>query len=453
MNGPLPILPNDEPQSSLQVIRFPLLKVIAGPDQGKTLPLPRSGSVVVGRGVGADLSLMDGRASRRHFQVTAQHGRVRVRDLGSKAGTIVNNVLLDGEQAVHTGDILIVGETYLQLISDEPPEPPDITDLPIPSPEPTPAQVKARTPAKSSKGAPSLPAQTGMPAGVTETLRQRTNTMMAHYALGPVLAIGKTGAVFRARDNREQRDVALKIFMPEFSRDPADRQRFVRAATTARDLRQLNLVSVYNAGCTDGTCWLAMELIEGPSLAWVVQQATMRTVPDYGMAQRILRDVTRALIYLHGKSILHRNLTPENLLVSNTDSLVKVSDLITVKAQEGKLAQNITQEGEIIGDLRYLAPERTDGGPDAGDARSDLYGLGAIVYAVLTGKPPIEGDNPVDTIEKIRRTPPVPLRQLLPSIPAALNTVVMRLLAKDPEQRFPDATALLRDLAQNQLIG
>jgi serine/threonine protein kinase len=467
-----------------------LLKVIAGPDQGKTFPIPASGSLVIGRGVDADANLTDGRVSRRHFRLLAGGGQVRLLDLGSKAGTVVNNIAVHGEQGLHTGDILVVGDTYLQMISDDPadstdsshhaiaapsaPQPPVRPAVKPPAPA-KPAQAKPTRPGpstpmpppKSSKGGPPTPMPAGKPAKPAqapsgsplvrsavgpETLARLMNTMMAHFTLGPLLGIGKVGAVFRARDNREQMDVALKIFMPEFSRDDDDMQRFVRAARTARDLRQLNLVSVHNAGRTDGTCWLSMELIEGPSLAWVVQQAGTAAVPDFRMAQRILRDVTRALIYLHGKSILHRNLTPENLLVSSADSLVKVSDLISVKAQEGKLAQDITQEGQIIGDLRYLAPERTIGDPNEDDPRGDLYSLGAIVYAVLTGKPPIEGDNPVDTIRKIRQTPAVQLRRLLPTIPAALDGVVMRLLAKDPDQRFPDATALLRHLTQQRLL-
>jgi serine/threonine protein kinase len=111
----------------------------------------------------------------------------------------------------------------------------------------------------------------------------------------------------------------------------------------------------------------------------------------------------------------------------------------------------VTTEGQIIGDLRYMAPERTGGEPSAGDHRADLYSLGAIVYAVLTGRPPIEGNNPVDFVRKIRDVVPTPVRKLVPQIPPALDSAVMRLLSKDPDIRFPDATELLRYIVLQRL--
>jgi serine/threonine protein kinase len=182
-----------------------------------------------------------------------------------------------------------------------------------------------------------------------------------------------------------------------------------------------------------------------------VQQAASCST-QWRLALRVLRDVTRALVFLHGKQIVHRNLTPENLLVSSLDGLVKVGDLITAKAQEGQFSQDVTMEGHLVGDFRYLAPERTHGGPSAGDARSDLYSLGAVVYALLTGRPPLEGKTRLDTIDKVRNRVPTPLRQLLPVVPPALDAVVNRLLAKEPEHRFSSAKELLRSLVDEQLM-
>jgi serine/threonine protein kinase len=139
--------------------------------------------------------------------------------------------------------------------------------------------------------------------------------------------------------------------------------------------------------------------------------------------------------------------------VSTASGLVKVGDLLTAKAQEGKLSTDVTSEGQLVGDLRYLAPERTFGDPSAGDERSDLYSLGAVVYAVLTGRPPLEGKNAADAIEKVRRTVPNPVRLLQPSVPAAVEAVVMRLLAKEPQRRFDHAKDLLRQLVEQNLVG
>jgi serine/threonine-protein kinase len=141
------------------------------------------------------------------------------------------------------------------------------------------------------------------------------------------------------------------------------------------------------------------------------------------------------------------------MIVSAADGLIKVGDLLTAKAQEGKLAEDVTSEGQVVGDLRCLAPERTYGDPSAGDERSDLYSLGAVVYAVLTGRPPLEGESQAATIEKIRRTVPNPVRLTQPLVPQAAEAVVMRLLEKEPGRRFPDAKELLRHLVDQHLMG
>src|SRR5262249_53930007 len=151
-----------------------------------------------------------------------------------------------------------------------------------------------------------------------------------------------------------------KVFVPQFSRDEEGVQRFIRAAKTIYPLRHRHLVDLYSAGRTEGYCWLAMELVEGPAVAWLVQQAQAGG-GGWRVGLRVATEVSRALVYLHGKQVLHRNLTPENLLVCRADGLIKVGDLMTAKAQEGQLARDVTATGELVGDLRYLAPERTLG--------------------------------------------------------------------------------------------
>jgi serine/threonine protein kinase len=244
--------------------------------------------------------------------------------------------------------------------------------------------------------------------------------------------------------------VALKIFLPAFSNDEEAVRRFIRAAKTLARMHNIHLVDLNNAGRVDGYCWLSMELIEGPSVAWLVRQAALEQ-GDWRVGLRVLHHVTRGLIFLHNNQILHRNLTPENLLTNRADGLVKIGDLITAKAKMGKFAQTVTAEGSLVGDVRYLAPERTAGEP-GGDYRSDLYALGAIVYAVLIGRPPLEGGNTAEAIRKVCEDMPVPPRQLRPDIPPDLDSVVMRLLAKEPGRRFNHATELLHHLVQHRLI-
>lgn len=418
------------------------LKVIAGPDQGKTFNLPPAGAVTIGRGE-ADVAINDVRVSRAHFRLTTISGQIRLRDLGSKTGTVVNNAPAVADQVLRAGDLIVVGDTFLQLIHEGAVGPGSSPQAPRPA---------ASLPVRATPGAPALtrPAHAASPVKASMgKLHDLANTQFGPFALGNILGVGQTGVVFRALDTRDRSEAALKVFMPAFSKDEEAVQRFIRAAKTIHPFRHRHLVDLHGAGRTDGYCWLSMELIEGPSVAWLVQQAHLGQ-GDWRTALRVGQHVARALTYLHGKQVLHRNLTPENLLMCRADGLVKVGDLMTAKAQEGNLARDITTTGEVVGDLRYLAPERTLGGPAVGDARTDLYNLGAILYALLTGRPPIEGTTLMEAVEKIRFTLPAPVRLLEPNIPPSLEVVVMRLLCKDPDDRFPDAADLLRHL---EVIG
>jgi serine/threonine-protein kinase len=276
-------------------------------------------------------------------------------------------------------------------------------------------------------------------AGVS-AVAELANTQFGYFTLGSVLGFGKTGVVFRAADTRDSSEVALKVFVPQFSCAEDSAERLTRAVKTVHPLKHRNLARLNGGGRSEGSCWLSYELVEGPSVAWLVTLAGAGK-GNWQSALQVAMDGARALMYLHGKGLLHGNLTPENLLVCRTEGLVKVGDSLSVRPLESAGAD------DSVGDVRYLAPERAKkGAANAGDPRSDLYSLGAIVYAVLTGKPPIEGADPEDTLKKIQTASPVPLRDLQPNIPPNLEAVVNRLLDKDPEGRFEDATELMRQL-------
>src|SRR5207244_4084355 len=136
------------------------------------------------------------------------------------------------------------------------------------------------------------------------------------------------------------------------------------------------LITLYGAGKTGPYCWLAMELVEGESVTQVIHRLGTAGALDWRCALWVAVHVARALEYAHGQNIIHRNITPQNILIRSADRLTKLGDLMLAKAQEGGLAQQITRPGEILGDLRFLSPERTLGQATI-DHRSDLYGLGA----------------------------------------------------------------------------
>jgi serine/threonine protein kinase len=142
---------------------------------------------------------------------------------------------------------------------------------------------------------------------------------------------------------------------------------------------------------------------------------------------------------------VHRNVTPTNILLQATDKVHKLGDVMLAKALEGSLAEQITRTGELVGDLAFMSPERTRGLTDL-DQRSDLYGLGATLYALLTGRPPFEGTTMIEQITKIRQHEPVKPTKYQLSIPAQFQDVVMKLLAKKPADRYQSAKDLLKDL-------
>jgi serine/threonine-protein kinase len=251
--------------------------------------------------------------------------------------------------------------------------------------------------------------------------------------------------VFHATDLKDNRSVALKVLLPEFAQDEEDMQRFVRAMKTVLPLRHPNLVTLYGAGKVGPHCWVAMEYLAGENLTEVIARIGVAGMLDWRHAFRVAVHVGRALAYAHGRQILHRNVTPKNIILEATTKTPKLGDLMLAKALEGAMAQPITRPGELVGAVEYMSPERTRGVAEV-DGRSDLYGLGATVYALLTGRPPFQGTTLVEKITRIRQTAPAPPTQYQRSIPARFEGVVLRLLAKDLEDRHQTADDLVAEL-------
>ena len=164
---------------------------------------------------------------------------------------------------------------------------------------------------------------------------------------------------------------------------------------------------------------------------------------QYGF--RVALHVARALEAAAEHKIVHRNITPQNIMIRTEDRVVKLGDLMLAKALEGTQAEKITRAGELVGQLEYLSPEETASNSHI-DTRSDIYHLGAAVYAVLTGRPPFEGRSPVETIMKIQTEEPEKPTKFHLSIPPMLEGVILRMLAKRPEDRYATPTHLVKDL-------
>jgi serine/threonine-protein kinase len=289
------------------------------------------------------------------------------------------------------------------------------------------------------------PATPKASAETAEHLGHLVGQELSHYRVGPVLAKGRTGLVFRGTDQRDGKDVAIKVLGPEFAGNDECVQRFIRAMKTMVGVRHPNLVALHGAGKTGDHCWLAMEFVDGESLAQSLRRVGLVERLGWRRPLVIAAQVARALELAASLHVIHRNVKPENILIRRADGVAKLGDLMLAKAQEGMAARAVTRPGEIVGDLNYMAPERTRDGATV-DARSDIYGLGATLYALLTGRPPFAGKTLVETVQKIRNGDLVPPRNYQSAVPELFERIVLKMLARDPADRYLTATALLKDI-------
>jgi serine/threonine protein kinase len=403
------------------------LRVIGGPDKGTSFQLPVEGNQTLGRSKQHnEMCLHDPAVDRVHCQVEIEDGRVFVSDFDSDTGTFVNGAQVRRHELKH-GDIIRIGDTEIQFQS--------IGGAPATAPS-TPAALQPAA-------APPPPSRTAPPA---ENLDSLTGTTLGHYVVGPILGRGHYGAVFRAQDRKEDRIVALKV-LPGFPKSEEEMQQFAQAIKAALPLRHPNVVTIYGAGRTATLCWLAMEYVEGESAAQMLQWIGTSGVPDWQQAFRLAVYLCRALYFLHEKELNHRNITPHNVLFRSIDRQVKLGDWALTRALAGSSLRQSTLRAKLLSELPFLSPEQTQPRAPA-DIRSDIYSVGAVVYGVLTGRPPFAGDSPAETISQIRQAAPTAPRQERSSVPEPFEAIVLKMLAKNPQERQQTPAELLAQLAR-----
>jgi serine/threonine-protein kinase len=390
------------------------LRVVSGPDAGRTFELTEGVKLMIGRGEKSDTRLADATVSRVHCELQWDGPKFVLVDLESVGGTLVNGKKITLHHLKH-GEEFQIGGTRIALHTT------GIAD--------------ASTLLAAQKPARELKADEEVLIGQT----------ISHFELGQVLARGRMGTLYRARDTRDGKDVAFKVFHSDFASDDEDVQRFVRAMTTVVDLHHPNLIALYGAGKKGDTCWIAMEFVEGEPLTKLIEKFGTLNMLDWQFALKVGVQIAQALEAAHEKHIIHRNIAPENILIRSKDKAAKLGDMMLAKAMDGIKARAITKPGELVGNVAYMAPERTRSDVEV-DTRADIYGLGATLYALLTGKPPFEGKSLVETIAAIRQADPVPLKKFQLSIPDQLHDAVMKMLAKPPEQRFQTPAEAARAL-------
>jgi serine/threonine-protein kinase len=251
---------------------------------------------------------------------------------------------------------------------------------------------------------------------------------------------GGMADVYRAEDTHLGRPVALKLLYRRFAQDTEFVERFRREASSAAALQHPNVVSVYDRGEFDGTYYIAMEFCEGSSLKELIaREAPM----DPARAIALTKKILLAARFAHRRGVIHRDLKPHNVIISSDppgDEEVKVADFGIARAG----ASEITEVGAIMGTAQYLSPEQAQG--HAVNEASDLYSIGVVLFEMLTGRPPFDGDSAVAIALKHVSEPPPSPREFRPEIPPQLEAVVLKSLAKSPDQRYTDADSFIRDL-------
>lgn len=263
------------------------------------------------------------------------------------------------------------------------------------------------------------------------------------YELLGCLGQGGMGVVYKARQRSLGRLVALKMIRLDALTSPAEVSRFRNEAEFIAQLDHPGIVPVYEVGESEGQPFFTMKLIEGGSLLAQLD----RFVADPRAAAVLLANVAQAIHHAHQRGILHRDLKPSNILL-DADGQPLVTDFGLAKRVAPIDDDALTLSRTIVGTPSYLAPEQTRGQRGAVTTAADVYGLGAILYALLTGQPPFTGESVLDTLEQVRSQEPVPPRRLRPQVPRDLETICLKCLAKEPAQRYASAAHLAEDLGR-----
>ena len=266
------------------------------------------------------------------------------------------------------------------------------------------------------------------------------------YELLRRIARGGMADVYLARDASLDRQVAVKVLFPEFANDPSFVERFRREAKAAANLNHPNIVGIYDWGQEQGTYYIVMEYVVGRSMADVMR-STGRLSPD--RAAEIASDVAEALSSAHNAGLVHRDIKLGNIIVSD-DGQVKVADFGIATALARRTGDNLTHIGSVMGTATYFSPEQAQG--KALDGRSDLYSLGVVLYEMIVGKPPFTADTSTAVAVKHVQERPLAPSLLGVSIVESLEAIILKLLAKNPANRYPKAEDLRADL-QRYLAG
>src|SRR5713101_4838545 len=268
-------------------------------------------------------------------------------------------------------------------------------------------------------------------------------TRLGPYEIVAAIGAGGMGEVYRAKDTRLDRTVALKVLPGHLTSSPKVRERFAREAKAISSLSHPHICALYDVGRQDGIDFLVLEYLDGETLVERIKKGPIRL----DQVLRYAIQVCSALDEAHRNGVVHRDLKPGNIMLTKSGAKVLDFGLAKVRANAAGMSQptgTLTEEGAIVGTLQYMAPEQLDG--NEADSRTDIFAFGAVVYEMITGRKAFEGKGQASLTTAIMQTDPQPISTLQSGTQAALDRVIKKCLAKEPLDRWQTARDLKDEL-------
>jgi serine/threonine-protein kinase len=368
-----------------------VLIVEKGPDRGQKFMFSGA-EIVVGRGTKLVAKLSDTLISREHFRISSKDGRFYIEDLGSLNGTALNGQNISAVIQLTDGDEISIGETSMSWLEKE----------------------------QSLDKDPLL------------------NQKLAGYLILERLGRGGMGTVYRARQLSLQRDVAIKILNQRLGQDNNFIKRFIEEARASANLNHPNILQVHDVGEENGRYYFSMEFAAGGSIQQLIEGGKALTVPE---AVRYMLDTARGLEYAERKKIVHRDIKPDNLMLSE-EKMVKIGDLGLAK----RIGQKSSEEKreQVFGTPHFISPEQAKG--EAVDHRADIYSFGATFYRIFSGRTPFQGENIRALIIKHIMEEPPALQIVSPNVPEPLCRIIMQMMQKEPDKRYASNSDIISDI-------
>jgi len=285
---------------------------------------------------------------------------------------------------------------------------------------------------------------TARPGGSRVLESRLSDALGDAYTIEGEIGRGGMGVVYRARDERLKRPVAIKVLPPDLAFRTDIRQRFLREAETAARLSHPNIVPIHTVGDKNDLVYFVMGLVDGESLAVRLKRRGRLSMDE---ARRVMKEAADALSAAHQQGVIHRDVKPDNILLDGTRGRVMVTDFGIAKALSSE-GGTLTEAGVAIGTPAFMSPEQAAGDREI-DGRSDLYSLGVVGYQMITGELPFQAPSVPALLMKQITERPTPIDRKRPETPVELSQIVMRCLEKDPDDRWPTADALRRALETN----